>query len=263
MLPVFVRRYEEGLSLSDWMEKAYTARTGHNIFRGIRSSSEWFALARGLAEALEQIHHVRVVHGDLRPGNIILGTTDGNLPPAGKIWLINTEEDSLADESLNKVTAPGIFRRRFDSPSKLFEKNTADAEPRLRNVTADWYAPADVFSLGAILLELACGCDRWLRPFLCEEPNGVWSTVHGYEMRKTDRQLKNDVLEALRHRRETFPDDSRPEDILPMAEVIMACIRTQPETQASDIRTVLITLDQFCRTRRRTRKHLFFQSSND
>jgi serine/threonine protein kinase len=262
--PYLLRHYVDGISLAMWMDE-YAKNHEQDFFTGIENVEHWFNMAVGLVEALEQIHHQRIVHGDLRAENIIVTSKKGAIPNGDQIKLINAEEEDLVAAALSKVKKEGVFRRKYDCPSKLFEKASPDAAAKIRNADADWYAPADVFSLGAVLLELACGRRQSLEPFLHEIPvpemdpeetrrNGgsradfsVWRQVLGYEERKSDRQLKEFVLRALdEHNKKLHPSRKRTLDAkLLITEVIMACTRTQPETQTSDLRSVRQVLDQF------------------
>jgi serine/threonine protein kinase len=252
--PCTVRRYVEGVPLNLWF-RSYAEKHGHGeSFRGLNTSEEWFHLARRLIAGLERIHQERVFHGDLRPENIILSaacnTHVADEDTWDKVWFVNVEEEGAPLHSLRELKAAGVFRRKYDAPSRLFEKSSPDAEPVQRNASAEWYAPADIFSLGAILLELACGRKQDLKPFLYERESGVpgWNQVLGFEKTRTDRQLKNFVLDALRSVRQRatcHPYPLKHEDILRMTEVIMACVRTQTETQSSDLRNVSTIVDQF------------------
>jgi len=246
--PALLRHYVDGINLAKWMEQ-YAKDHRQPFFQGIKNVDDWFAIAAVLVDSLEAIHHQRVVHGDLRPENIIVTANNGAIPKSGEIKLINTEEDDSVANALRNIPLEGVFRRKYDCPSKLFEKSKPDGEAGLRNAEADWYAPTDVFSLGAVLLELACGRLQPLTPFLYEEPVtfppdrpervACWSRVLAYEERKSDRQLKDFVLKAVKEKHDKLAAYLR------ITEVIMACTRTQPETQTSDLRSVRLVLDQF------------------
>jgi serine/threonine protein kinase len=251
--PVLIREYVPGCSLHEWMAN-YALANRLSEFEGIGDVEEWFRFAKGLVHALEQIHQERVIHGDLLPEHIIIHhrSNDGGCghddetpaaaPKRERIFLINAEEDGFAETSLDSENARGMFRRKYDSPSKLFVKAKENLPAEIRNPDADWYAPADIFSLGAILLDLACGTRQPLEAFLGEERyNHTWNRVPGYQAKKSDRQLKNFVLKAVGESERR----RRREDVLRITEVIMACLRTQSETQASDLRTVRIVIDQF------------------
>ncbi len=245
--PLLIRIYAEGITLAAWMQ-SHPINCGESAFRGLRKVEDWFLMARRLVQRLELIHHERVVHGDLRPENIIVRSKNGEIPDIDQIWFINAEEDDVVESKLNDIPIEGVFRRKYDSPFKLFVKSTSAGKAKIRNARADWYAPADVFSLGAILLELACGSDQFIEPFLCEQAvgdDGTWHQILGYEQQQSDRQLKKFVLKALKKSHARSPFSTGDSGILQVAEIIMACCRTQPETQASDLRSVLIIIDQF------------------
>ncbi|MFJ4223676.1 serine/threonine-protein kinase [Microbacterium sp. NPDC089695] len=98
-------------------------------------------LARDLAEGLAVVHALGIVHGDVKPSNVLLGRGPGGGPRTAK----------LADFGIAcmvgspRTTSPGIVLGTF---TYLAPETLRDAEPD---------TPVDVFALGLVLLEALTG----------------------------------------------------------------------------------------------------------
>lgn len=236
-----IRQFIEGQTLDEWMKDPVRCHGGE--FRGLDDIREWFQLARRLVRALAEIHRLRIFHGDLRPENIVY-QVDG---PEPKIIYVNAEDEAGNRKVLRNIEKAGSFRQKYDAPVKLFTKATPDAEAVLQRGGIEWFAPADIFSLGATLFELACGRETNLEPFHLEEHvYDGWYKVGAYQRRKRDEVVKTHVLDALITR---YGEQLRRKEIatgvLAMCEVIMGCVRLDSRNQVADIEGILQILDQF------------------
>lgn len=268
-----VREFIKGTILSKWMaeyEKKQSPPAA--CFAGIRDVNQWFQLARKLVRALEPIHNERLVHGDLRPRNIILeGIRPGDIDISeARVMFLDTEEDGPEQFPSAGIETVGTFRRRYDSPQRLFEKFEEKNGPfRARKNNAQWFAPTDLFSLGIILFVLACGTAReaQLGPFvsetLVEESVGrdvncpTWFKIGSYEAKKTNRQLKSALLEVWENTlcaRLGIPEKSEitrmqwtrgKQSIIRMGEVILACLRSHTDASVAYLRAIERIIDEF------------------
>ncbi|HEY0785633.1 MAG TPA: hypothetical protein VGD62_07155 [Acidobacteriaceae bacterium] len=283
---VLLLDFVHGMLLSEWMRRYEAAlptdqRHPQGVFQGIRELPLWFRLASKLIGVLVPVHNERLVHGDLRPRNITfeLPATGGGSPlnpteivETATIRLLNTQDESprlypadgtcaiRAFDPAIPGSGTGTFRRRYDSPLRLFEEQTGKGVFVARETNAQWFAPTDIFSLGIILFELACGTSAELGPFLTEHrlqaaqgagtgQNGpVWYKVGSYEVRQTNRQLKTSLLKAWKRRMEQLDLPQTAETrtaILRMSEVILACLRSHTDAHVADLLSIQSICEEF------------------
>ena len=125
-------------SPTPWLATAYVA--GPSLTEAVRDhgslpASMVLALAAGLAESLSAIHAAGVVHGDLKPSNVLLAE-DG--PRVIDFGISQAGEASAATGSNLLIGSPG-----FMSPEQVLGSDISPA--------------SDIFSLGAVLTFAATG----------------------------------------------------------------------------------------------------------
>ena len=125
-------------SPTPWLATAYVA--GPSLTEAVRDHgslpvSTVLALAAGLAESLSAIHAAGVVHGDLKPSNVLLAE-DG--PRVIDFGISQAAEASAATGSNLMIGSPG-----FVSPEQVLGSGISPA--------------SDIFSLGAVLTFAATG----------------------------------------------------------------------------------------------------------
>ena len=121
-----------------WLATAYVA--GPSLSEAVRGHGALpvgtvLALAAGLAESLSAIHAAGVVHGDLKPSNVLLAD-DG--PRVIDFGISRAAEASGATGSNLMIGSPG-----FMSPEQVLDSDIGPA--------------SDMFSLGAVLTFAATG----------------------------------------------------------------------------------------------------------
>ena len=124
-----------------WLATAYVA--GPSLSEAVRSHGALpvctvLALAAGLAESLSAIDAAGVVHGDLKPSNVLLAE-DG--PRVIDFGISQAAEASVATGSNLLIGSPG-----FMSPEQVLDSDIGPA--------------SDIFSLGAVLTFAATERDR-------------------------------------------------------------------------------------------------------
>jgi serine/threonine protein kinase len=125
-------------SPTPWLATAYVA--GPSLTEAVREHGPLpvrtvLALAAGLAESLNAIHAAGVVHGDLKPSNVLLAE-DG--PRVIDFGISQAAEASVATGAKLMIGSPG-----FMSPEQV--------------VGGDISPASDMFSLGAVLTFAAAG----------------------------------------------------------------------------------------------------------
>ena len=101
-------------------------------------------LARGIISGVLEAHRVGLVHRDLKPGNILIAKQGDNVVP--KITDFGLVKVLLADADGPNRTQAGstMGTPAYMAPEQIRDPSLVDAR-------------ADLFSLGVILYELACG----------------------------------------------------------------------------------------------------------
>lgn len=106
---------------------------------GVLTEAEWYALAVRLCDGLAAIHAEGLVHRDMKPANVVLPGGDPTRAVIVDLGLARTSVDETATQTGLAVGTPAYM-----SPEQARgERSISPA--------------ADVFSLGAVLYQCACG----------------------------------------------------------------------------------------------------------
>jgi serine/threonine-protein kinase len=127
--PALVMEYVDGPTLERWLTR----------FRP--TMEEAWAIARGICAGVGEAHHHGLVHRDLKPGNVLLArTATGFLPKVTDFGIARLLEE--ADPLSTTASNVAMGTPHYMAPEQIRDAHTADRR-------------ADVFSIGAILYELA------------------------------------------------------------------------------------------------------------
>lgn len=181
--PGLLQDLVEGPSLDRWIaEKQPTISESVGVFRAILT-------------AVSHAHGVGVVHGDLKPRNILMHWAHGEWRPRitdfGIAKMLNPEDAEASATTVGAVLGtPG-----FMAPEQY--GSAADADER-----------ADIFALGAILYQLVTGIPAFVPP-------------------GTDARRQAALAED-------YPPPSDPDLPAEICEAIAGCLRAEPSTRWSD-----------------------------
>jgi len=129
--PALVMEYVDGPTLERWLTR----------FRP--SLEEAWIIARGICAGVGEAHHHGLVHRDLKPGNVLLARTSrGFIPKVTDFGIARLLEE--AEQMSTTASNVAMGTPHYMAPEQIRDAHTADRR-------------ADVFSIGAILYELATG----------------------------------------------------------------------------------------------------------
>lgn len=127
LIPFLVQRFVNELPLDSVFASQITEAEG------------WFQIAERIVDLVRRVHNRQIIHGEIVPKNILLRGAAGEQFPV----LVDFGNSFQLDVS--SVTGSQIRR---DNPF---------IAPECRDKSFGWYTPADIYSLGGVLLSLATG----------------------------------------------------------------------------------------------------------
>lgn len=196
-VPYLVQEYVDGLTFEQFIAKN---RQGEIGGLGVES---WFRIARQLLETLRQVHAAGVIHGDICPDNILFSNDEPVIVDFGQSFFFDTHFIKESDSSFSRQI-------EFVAPE--------------RRGKGKWSRPADVYSLGGVLLYMAC---ESLPPK--EEPD--------------NHKLRILVFDAIRRRNPSLLDAN-----IGIADVILRCLHNSIEDRSSSPGEVLELLSIYEQT---------------
>ncbi|MDP2315803.1 MAG: protein kinase, partial [Pseudomonadota bacterium] len=169
------------------------------------SLEERLAVFRGVCAAVGAAHAARVVHRDLKPGNVLVELLGGSAVPRvtdfGVAKLLDPDEAHPSTLPGLPVGTPGYM-----APEQLRDASSVDGR-------------ADLFALGCILYELVCGA----RPFADKD------------LRTYAAALTTGSFVPPAERDSTLPPG--------VVRAIEACLQLDPDARPADIDALLALLD--------------------
>lgn len=130
-IPVLVQEYVDGKSCIAFLA-SIEARTGKPL-----PYERWASIARNLISTIGAVHASGVVHGDIRPENILFKGDSPVVVDFGQSFLVDT-----------------YFHKTSEHPAYLQSSAVA---PERRAAAGKWSFGADVYGIGAVLFFLATG----------------------------------------------------------------------------------------------------------
>jgi eukaryotic-like serine/threonine-protein kinase len=154
---------------------------------------------RQVCRALREAHQRQLLHRDIKPSNII-ACERGGVYDVAKLLDFGLVQDNKLDGSATKITLQGAILGSppFMSPEQALGKKDLDAR-------------SDIYGVGAVAYYLLTGQP----PFPRETPMQMM-LAHAYEPAVPLREL-------------------RPEVPMPLEEIVMRCLRKEPNERYADV----------------------------
>jgi serine/threonine protein kinase len=122
---------------------------------GPLSHSEVLAIGRDVSSAIAEIWSRRIVHGDIKPSNIMLRNSDGRMMPGAEdsAVLIDLGAAKYLDQGIRSLKPLGRRERRMGRPIGTL----GYFSPEQFKGTSALSCASDVFSLGVVMLQCLLG----------------------------------------------------------------------------------------------------------
>ena len=184
-VPLIAMEFVEGKTLSGWLQQGPLPHT------------EAQKLARQLAAGMSAAHEAGVVHGDLKPANVLVSADHerativdfglaSKLKASPSLGSPSSGDDAEATLALFPADRSGIY----GTPAYLSPERTR-GEPAGR--------PADSFALGALIYEMATGKKAFHGDNAMRVLREVTEFEEGRHARELSEPLSNVVHHTLRH----------------------------------------------------------------
>jgi len=190
----FTEEFVEGDNLSEYLH-----------INGPLSLDELVRLARHIAEAIQALWQFAKIHRDIKPGNIMRRSSNGDFVLLDMGLVFDLQDDSL---SLGPVGTP-----RYFSPEQVDFQN--------RRAVMDFRS--DLFSLGIVLYQMATNH----HPFVDANTQTSW-----------------DVIRNIRQMKPTAPSSIRPDVPGELDEIILRLLGKRPALRYRSIELFQKALDQ-------------------
>ncbi|KAL0244729.1 hypothetical protein GEMRC1_008811 [Eukaryota sp. GEM-RC1] len=162
IIRVFGMTYRDGGQLGIVMERA-----SHSLRVGTSLNATTLSHAIGIANALEFLHSRDIVHGDIKPANILIVNGVAKVSDFGGAKSLMEASCTATFHYTPKYASPEVF----DTEKAVLTKE------------------CDVYSLGMVLYEILCGRIAY---------DGLSSAqVFGAKMKKTPLEFPSDIPESL------------------------------------------------------------------
>ena len=193
----------EGLTKEGWLVMEYCPSKLKTIQPKLVTFDAKMSFALGICRGLSFLHPLGIVHGDLKPDNVLVSADDSvaKLSDFGFSYDVNSSSVSL------RVQIGGTVP--YQAPElALSQKARASIDPRFK----------DIYALGGVLLFLFCG----------EEPWTGESEEFIRENRTENRNSKTDFLPEDQIQKLLEESKENREDVENICKIIKRCFSTDP-----------------------------------
>eukprot|EP00475_Leptophrys_vorax_P018339 TRINITY_DN2501_c0_g1_i5.p1 TRINITY_DN2501_c0_g1~~TRINITY_DN2501_c0_g1_i5.p1 ORF type:complete len:545 (-),score=162.34 TRINITY_DN2501_c0_g1_i5:220-1854(-) len=193
----------EGWTKEGWIVMEYCPHTLRNVQPTLTFEKK-MSVALEISRGLTFLHRLGLVHGDLKPDNILISANDvAKLSDFGFSYNVNSASVSTGTQTGGTV--------RYQAPElALSQKDLSSIDPRLK----------DIYALGGVLLFLFCGQEPWKG--------------------ETIKFIESNQFDCLKTRRNFLPTEQlnhlleeEKEDLVSISRIITRCFSTNPDSRGS------------------------------